>query len=277
MDGDDEIWVPKDESDSEDDQTWDPEDPTFFHLGLAPKGDPSEYRVRRGGDQRPRAALSTVDSSSKFRPAFNVSAAAKLIVHGTIDRERRQRATLLVHEFTFLAHSSGRFTEASIQLKFKSVSGRPDGPLVKGMAPSGVHEMSAVSRRGHGRPSATLRGGGGGARVEGAQPFDEWGHSVEAKWKLKEESQSGIPKHVRTCVLLRRDSDQCFALVPIIKATPDLKTPKELSTRNLDGKPMVYDPEYEPFDELEENSGIDRWNLGSLNLDTIWGWDYVKI
>lgn len=212
-----------------------------------------------------------------MRPAFQVSSAAKLIVHGTMDEEGGERATLLVHEFTFLAHGSTRIKKGRIELEFKSLSGRPDGPLVQRVAPFGGHEMLAASRGAQrAGADARLHQVGGGARVVGERPADEYGHSVKAEWSIDENLDDGIPWRLRTCVLLKRVSDDDFCLRPTIKALPNLaKAEGFLSTRSVD-HPIVFDPGYEPFDELEGSLEIDRWNLGSLDLSGIWGWDYPK-
>jgi hypothetical protein len=206
-----------------------------------------------------------------------VSGKARAIIHGTLDEITREPATLLVHEFTLLAHRSAHINKATIKLEFVPSNTR-FGPLVKRVAPIGGHTLQAAS----GGVCASISAAhqvAHGARVIGQRPADQFGHSVSAEWTITQSdaSQQGVPWRFIACVLLARQPNDDFSLIPTIKAYPDLttRTGTSLLTKRP-GAPIIFDTLQQPHDDLGKNLESHRWSLASVDLDALWGWDYER-
>ncbi|KAL7961526.1 hypothetical protein V8C34DRAFT_311755 [Trichoderma compactum] len=184
----------------------------------------------------------------KKRPAFNVSAVAKAIVHGILDETSKTPATFLVYDFKFLSHRSTRIKDASISFEFKARRGSTSlGPTVIAVAPYAKHIMlrttETVTRTISG--DAGIQGGAvvtgnvsvhaekmvekittHAAEVVGDNPADEWSNRFLAQWSLSENTSqmSGIVSLFRACILLTRDNDEEFYLYPTVQVKPDLKS-----------------------------------------------------
>lgn len=256
-----------------------------------------DFHVRNRPGQKQRVAVSGFGSSSKKKPAFHVSCAAKAIIHGLLGKDdANTRATLLVYDFSFFSYRSTRIKEASISFEFHAGKSRGVGPTVKKVAPYAKHIMMPTTETATRNVGGTVGLSGGtvvtanatttveksvtkttthAAEIIGDNPFDDWGNSFLAQWSLKENDsqQNGIVVLLRTCILLTRDTDDEFHCIPKIEAEPNFKAwlGTLVSSRTPDD-PIILDPEYEPYNTFEEGpyATIDRWNLGRVNMDGLW-------
>jgi len=307
MDGvdDSELWMSEEEDGGEgDDEEYgaNTEDPTFFQLELGRGGQSGGYHVRNKPGEKQRPTVSGFGSGSRKRPAFHVSCTAKGIFHGTLDQISNKRATLLVYDFSFFSYRSTRIKEANILFEFQSKKGSTGGgnPMVKKVAPYATHVMMLTTQTETRKIAVDggITGGAGvsldtkmsteksvekttthAAEITGDSPFDDWGNYFLARWSLKENDsqKNGIVALLRTCILLTRDNDEEFCCIPSIEAKPNFKAQlgSLFSSRTPDD-PILLDPEYDPYNVLEGGVKIDRWNLGAVNLDSLWDCTFHK-
>ncbi|RSL51269.1 hypothetical protein CEP54_011476 [Fusarium duplospermum] len=235
---DSELWMSGEEDEYEDEYEQRGEmkgDPTFFTLEMSVEGQPGGFHVRNGLDRKQRPAVSSFGSGSKKKPAFWVSCTARAIVHGTLDDKSKTKATLLVYDFSFFSYRKTRIKDATICFEFeKAAENRGSqfkGPKVVKVAPYGKHVMmqttetvmrKVVLETGvSGGVVATANTKGGtemsvekttthAAEITGDNPCDDWGNYFMSNWYLDENKsqKNGIVSHLRTCVLLTRDSDE---------------------------------------------------------------------
>jgi hypothetical protein len=259
------------------------------------------YHVRNKTGEKQRQAVSGFGVGSRKRPAFHISCTAKVIVHGTLTKDSNELATLLVYDFSFFSYRSTRIKEAHIVFEFQPKKGSAGwGPAVKKVGPYATHVMMQTTQTETVTKGGELSLTGGtvingnakgsvekavekvtthAVKITGDNPFDDWGNHFLAEWSLKEnESQKkGIVTLLRACILLTRDSDKEFCCIPSIEVKPDFKTQlgSLFSSRTPDD-PVILDPEYEPYNTLEGDVKIDRWNLGAVNLDNLWDCTFHK-
>ncbi|KAH6628319.1 hypothetical protein F5144DRAFT_578656 [Chaetomium tenue] len=292
---DKELWV----SGDEDEGYYDTEaavpsaDPTFFQLDLGRVGQKGGFHTRNAPGQKQREQVAGHTAGSKSRPAFYLGCEAKAIIHGTLNEKTGGLATLLVYDFSFFSYRSVRIKEADIHFEFRSKDGIAGaGPLVAEVAPSATHTMmrtnSTVTRTGE--FSGGLSGGAvvtaqGGAKfsktvemeesyaveVTGNRPADDFGNRYQASWSMRENTaqQKGIMRQFRACILLERETDDEFQLIPTIEARPNFTTwvATLFSSRTPDD-PVLFDPQFEPLNALDTE--IDQWNLEDAPIDKLW-------
>ncbi|KAJ2902816.1 hypothetical protein MKZ38_000097 [Zalerion maritima] len=290
---DDELYLSGDEED--DGYGEDPSNPAFFKLDLGYQGESGGYHTRNKPGQKQRAVVT--DRGRARKAAFNVSCTAKAIIHGRMDEYSGKPATLLVYDFVFLSYkSSTRIKSADITFEFLPAEGQTDGPSVKEVAPYGntvvmeTTETQTVTMGG----SGTAGGGVLGAELSatskyeksvkkdtthatmiiGDKPTDDWGNYLMARWSLVENKsqESGVPSLLRVAIVLERPNDEdLFTCVPVIEAKPDFKTrAMSLFSSRTKDDPIVFDPSFEPYNELDGDIKIDEENLGSLDLIELW-------
>ncbi|KAI0198873.1 hypothetical protein F4808DRAFT_451794 [Astrocystis sublimbata] len=266
---------------------------THFQLDLERVGQEGDFRTRNIPGQKQRETVTGYSSGPKKRPAFFVGCDAKAIIHGTLNQTAGTRATLLVYDFSFFSYRSVRIKAADIHFEFRSKDGIAGaGPLVQKMAPFATHIMMETSAQvtdtrnvSGGVSSGSVVNAQAGvkyeksiektetyaAEVTGNQPPDDWGNHFQVSWSLKENTlqPKGIARQMRVCILLTRETDQEFQLLPTIEATPSFAgwVGSLLSTRPADD-PVVFDPEYTPYNTLQVE--IDRWNLDEAPLASLW-------
>ncbi|KAI0888362.1 uncharacterized protein GGS22DRAFT_155677 [Annulohypoxylon maeteangense] len=251
-DFDSELWVSGEESDYDEDDEIVQYAPragdTTFNLELTLDAEAGDVHTRNRPGQIQREVATEFYGGRKKRPAFNVGAVAKAIVHGTLDQISKTPATLLVYDFKFFSHRSTRIKDANISFEFQAKRGSNSlGPMVTAIAPYAKHIMmrttETVTRTIGG--DAGIQGGSvvtgnasvygeksvekittHAAEVVGNNPADEWSNRFLAQWSLSEnDSQaSGIMSLFRACILLTRDNDEEFYLYPTVGVTPDLRT-----------------------------------------------------
>lgn len=240
-------------------------------------------------------------SGRRKRPAFDVRGVVKAIVHGTLDDVDNEPATMLVYDFYFLSHRSGRIKDATISFEFQAKEGGDNSSItVRDVAPCGKHVMMQTKEKVV-RTSSADGGISGGvalsanlnmhtektverettyaAEVIGDTPCDDWGNFCLAQWSLEENKaqRSGIVSLFRACILLTRVTDDEFELLPTVEVTPDLKTrlASLLGFRRRDD-PVRFAPKSEPIDELGGNIAHHRWNLGAVDLNKLWDCTFYR-
>ncbi|KAI8278742.1 Major intracellular serine protease [Colletotrichum sp. SAR 10_98] len=110
------------------------------------------------------------------------------------------------------------------------------------------------------------------AKVVGNNPCDEWSNYPLAQWSLQENEsqQNGIMTLFRACVLLTRDTEEDFELLPDVQVTPDLKTRLgSLMAFRRSDDPIILAPASEPLNALANDLVQKRWNLGQVDLSNI--------
>jgi hypothetical protein len=228
------------------------------------------------------------------KPLYTVSCNAKAMIHGYLQGGAGQRASLLVYEFKFNAYNEARIKKADILFEFKSQA----KPLsVTAVWPHGVHKMEKTTEHRSSKESFSLQAGpnvpfidAGVAKtwddvvamivhhhtvVKGDNPqTDVGGLFNQARFNLFENKsqKTGIPPIFTVCILLERDDDSNFECYPFITAEADLRTKVMtlFTTREADD-PIVFDVRKEPFNRLPESIVVNRNNLGSTDLNKLWG------
>ncbi|KAE9583471.1 hypothetical protein CGMCC3_g550 [Colletotrichum fructicola] len=292
---DSELWMSTDsESDEIEDYESISEDATYFTMDMRPQGQSGGFHVRNRRGETLRSVATQYHSGSRRKPAFNVGAIAKAIIYGTLDQDSHTPATLLVYDFSFFSHRSTRIKEANISFEFQAKKGSASiGPTVTKVAPFGKHVMMQTTET----VTKTVGGEGGvsggavvnvntnlraersvekvtthAAKVVGNNPCDEWSNYPIAQWSLQENEsqQNGIMTLFRACVLLTRDTEEDFELLPDVQVTPDLKTRlgSIMAFRRSDD-PIILAPASEPLNALANDLVQKRWNLGQVDLSNI--------
>ncbi|KAF4433530.1 hypothetical protein CFRS1_v011757 [Colletotrichum fructicola] len=293
---DSELWMSTDsESDEIEDYESISEDATYFTMDMRPQGQSGGFHVRNRRGETLRSVATQYHSGSRRKPAFNVGAIAKAIIYGTLDQDSHTPATLLVYDFSFFSHRSTRIKEANISFEFQAKKGSASiGPTVTKVAPFGKHVMMQTTET----VTKTVGGEGGvsggavvnvntnlraersvekvtthAAKVVGNNPCDEWSNYPIAQWSLQENEsqQNGIMTLFRACVLLTRDTEEDFELLPDVQVTPDLKTRlgSIMAFRRSDD-PIILAPASEPLNALANDLVQKRWNLGQVDLSSLW-------
>lgn len=238
-------------------------------------------------------------SGSRKRPAFYVQCVARAIIHGTHTPGSSKKATLLVYDFKFLSYRGTRIKDASICFDFLPSGGQAaaSGPSVRKVGPDERYSMMETTQLENLKRTVKvgISGGNGlmngeagvessvekrvtfAAEITGSRPFDEWGNYFQAQWALQENhaQKNGIVSRLRTCVLLTRENDDDFVCVPYIRITPNLTTRLISlgSVRSRDDA-ILFDPSYEPYNDLEQGEPVDRWHLDAVDLSKLWDFTF---
>ncbi|KAK1147924.1 hypothetical protein N8T08_000440 [Aspergillus melleus] len=287
-----ELWVSEEDYQGHDAMD---EPPVFFKVQLSEEGQTGGFHIRNRPGEKQRREVSEFYSGRTRRRAFDVQCDARAIVHGTLEPGSGIRATLLVYDFTFNSYRSSRIKNADIWLDFQSKAGlSASGPSVVEVAPNkryAVMESAQMETWTTGVDGSigteafiTVAANVGvqkstemtaiySAEVTGNRPSDDWGNHYQAHWNLQENpsQRNGIVHNLRTCMLLRRANDDEFDCVPYIRVTPNLRTRlTSLGGGRSRDDPITYDPDYEPYIDIEGLGCIDRWNLGAVEFDKLW-------
>lgn len=255
---------------------------------------PEGFHVRNRPGESQRLHATQFYGGRRKKPAFNVGAVAKAIIHGTLDEFSKTPATLLVYDFSFFSHRSARIKDASITFEFQAKGGRNvPGPTVEKVAPYGKHVMMQTTETLR-RTFAVDGGVSGGvivnananihaeqcierqtthaAEVVGNNPCDDWSNRFLAQWTLEENDaqKSGIVSIFRACILLSHTGEE-FHMLPSVKVTPNLTTRMvTLRAFRRDDDPVKMVPTSDPIDHLDGALVCDRWNLGAVDLGRLW-------
>lgn len=249
--------------------------------------------------QYQRPVVSSFHGGYSWKPAFRVSCCAKAMIHGLMGGRSQKAATLLVYEFKFItSRSETRIKAASISFEFKAdpKSEAATTPNVAKVRPCGVLKMEETVRNEVSKLGISMNIGPSVPVVDvsfapskervvtqdvkyytivtGDNPPDEdFGDRFLASFTLQENKaqESGIPSELTVAILLERDSDADFMMVPRIEATPDLATRvvSLVSSRTPD-EPVYFRVDEEPFNQLDREVKIERDDLGNTDLENLW-------
>lgn len=112
--------------------------------------------------------------------------------------------------------------------------------------------------------------------VVGENPPDlDWGFHAQARFRLEENKSqaTGIPSELTVAILLEREDDDDFIMVPFIEATPSFKLTtliSSLASSRTPDDPIYFSMQEPPFNRLNTSVSIDRDDLGSVDLDSLW-------
>ncbi|KAF3766194.1 hypothetical protein M406DRAFT_356233 [Cryphonectria parasitica EP155] len=234
----------------------------------------------------------------KESPHSTVGCEARAIIHGHVGAQSDKRATLLVYDLTFFSRRGTRIKDADVLFEFRSRSRHPGavGPTVAEVRPKGQSRMGETIQNQASKFNVSFNinppvvAGSSGLTasgehniskdvkfhtiVTGDNPADlEWGDHYQARFTLAEnESQrSGIPTQLTIVMLLERDNDDDFEMIPQIEVTPNLASGITSlgSTRSSDD-PVHFSVQEPPLNCLNGNKVIDSDNLGATDLDSLW-------
>lgn len=234
----------------------------------------------------------------KRKPAFTVGCEARAIIHGRLGTDSEKLATLLVYDLKFLSRHGTRIKDADVLFEFRSRTKQPGviGLTVSEVRPKGESRMGESIQNqaskfglsfnaGPSIPGADVGLNASGEKsitkdlkfhttVTGDNPPDlEWGDHFQARFTLAENpsQESGIPTQLTVVVLLERDTDDNFEMIPRIEVTPNFTSRLTSlgSTRSSDD-PVYFDVHEFPFDRLGGVTDIDPSNLGAVDLDKLW-------
>ncbi|KAG8161109.1 hypothetical protein KVR01_009373 [Diaporthe batatas] len=301
MDEERDLWVSDDEfEDLEIEQDDTSPDCKSFTLSLQSQGgQEGGYHVRNKEGILQRKTVSAMSGGlRKRKPAFTVGCEARAIIHGRMSLDSDKLATLLVYDLKFLSRRGTRIKAADVLFEFCSSSKQSGvmGPNVSEVRPKGESRMGETIQNEASKFGLSFNAGpsipgadvGLNASAEqsitkdlkfhtivtGDNPADlEWGDHFQARFTLAENSsqQSGIPTQLTVVILLERDSDDNFQMIPRIEVTPNFTSRMTSlgSTRSSDD-PIYFDVHESPFDRLGGATDIDPNNLGAVDLDSLW-------
>ncbi|TDZ40121.1 hypothetical protein CTRI78_v010394 [Colletotrichum trifolii] len=288
-----ELWNSSEDYDGEQDEYEPPaEDATFFAFDLKPEGDPGGYHVRNKPGEKQRRLASRISSGPRKRPAYDVNATARAIIHGTVDDVSQEPATLLVYDVHFFARRPRRIKAATISFEFKpQIGAKKLGPTVSQMAPFGEHSIwhstEMVTKTIGG--DAGISGGVGAtvganlssekstektvtyaAHIIGHNPPNDWGDCLWAQWSLEENrsQKGGVVRIFRACILLTRDvGDEEFLLFPTLRVTPDTNSQiRDLVSFRREDEAIIMVPSSDPVNDLNVDLAKEKRNLGIPNM-----------
>lgn len=245
-----------------------------------------------------RAAVSAFHGGFRKKPAFTVNCEAKAMIHGRMDPSSGKKATLLVYEFKFLSRRGTRIKSANILFEFRARATAPGAanPSVAQVRPNGQMKMGETienqatkyglsSTLGPSIPGFEAGVTASGERnvtkdikyhtiVTGDNPADmEWGDHYQATFSLEEnESQkSGIPTLLTVVILLERQNDDDFEMIPRIEVKPNFSTMVgSLASSRSPDDPVNFSAREPAFNRLDKRTEIDPNNLAATDLDSLW-------
>ncbi|KAI0850333.1 hypothetical protein F5Y00DRAFT_233114 [Daldinia vernicosa] len=263
-------------------------DDASFNIYLDEVGDEgSGYHIRNDPNPSRRYQRETV---TEQRGAVAIRCKSREVIHGFLDPDSNEFATLLVYDFSFNAVKPGRrITAATIALNFSNSAQGEAPPRIQNLFPFGHFVMLPTTRQEStarsGEINAGIQFGGelGGALkwekttsfdandatiLNGSTECDDFGNEIGASWVLHENrsTKTGIPSFLRTAILLRREDDDKFQCTAEIHVKADWKTELEnfFGSRSSDD-PILFDPEKKPTNNLNK-AGYPLENLASVDL-----------
>lgn len=256
------------------------------------------YHVRNKDGEIQRKAISSFHGGFRKKPAYTVSCEAMAMIHGRMSPASDKAATLLVYEFKFLSRRGTRIKSADILFEFRAQSRAPGaiGPSVVEVRPKGQSRMGETVQNqaskfglsfnvGPSIPGVEAGVTASGERsstkdvkyhtiVTGDNPADmEWGGHYEARFTLEENKsqESGIPTLLTVVILLERENEEDFEMVPRIEATPDFGTRLvSLASSRAPDDPVKFRRQEPMFNRLDRRTQIDPDNLEATDLDSLW-------
>ncbi|KAI1659490.1 hypothetical protein F4813DRAFT_353126 [Daldinia decipiens] len=263
-------------------------DDASFDIYLDEVGDEgSGYHFRNDPNPSRRYQRETV---TERRGAVAIRCKSREVVHGFLDPDSNEFATLLVYDFSFNAVKPGRrITAATISLNFGSSVQEEVAPRIHSLSPFGhflmLPTIQQESTTRSNEINAGIQFGGelGGAlkwekvisrdtsdatTLNGSTACDDFGNEIGVSWILHENrsTKTGIPSFLRTAILLKREDNNEFQCTAEIHVEADWKTELEnlFGSRSSDD-PILFDPEKKPTNNLNKD-GYPVENLASVDL-----------
>ncbi|KUJ16880.1 uncharacterized protein LY89DRAFT_669327 [Mollisia scopiformis] len=264
-----------------------------FDIGLSPTGDAgSSFRTQND----PAAPLQRSNYVERNKGGVDIRCSCLDVIHGLWSADSDYSATLLVLQFRFDPRKRARrIQDVNVTLRFAGMKARESDPEVASIAPDGTFNLvettqhEEITRGGSLALGAAAPVGGltatGTLSLEKAVSRDtsdhttvtgsidlkerNWGAKNCASWTLLENktTKTGVPKSMRTAILLKRKDDNPFKCIVKIDAGVDFKSSLE---RMFGGKPkddpVLFDPDLEPTNNLQK---YDREELGAFDIESM--------
>lgn len=230
----------------------------FVDIPLFPKSDDDDsFRTRRDPNQAfDTENPTTMITRGNHGGVVRTRAVLTKVHAGTITKGG-PRGTLLVFEFRFQSPNKRRFTNAKLIVEFEDSSGRNDytlDPVVCKIVPNGSFALNrAESKSDISKKFTGSLGSGLDGIVEASLGFewevsreitkehytsltgipsnereDEYGEDNSAIWELDEDEElakkAGIPRYLRTAVLLRHPHNRSFLVKLSVETKVDFGT-----------------------------------------------------
>lgn len=280
-----------DDVDEEDEQ----DDDTSFGLCLEERGQTGGYHTANDPNDRFHRATVT---DRDLHGAIDIRGKSKVIIHGYMDPDSDEAATLLVYDFTF--NSTKRFrrvASANITFEFAGCEPGQSGPEVRDVAPSGRWSLAETTQKEHieHTGSANLTVGYQGASAGGTSGWTKsldregrdstiingdticnaYGKETGAKFTLLENASAspkiGVPSFFRLAILLARKTDVEFQCAVNIEIEADWKTRMDtFFAAKTQDDPIYFDPGLPPMNKLKNlKHEIDAEDLGAIKMDEL--------
>ncbi|KAL1864708.1 hypothetical protein Daus18300_007510 [Diaporthe australafricana] len=220
------------------------------------------------------------------------------MIHGAVAGNHGKSATLLVYELKFLSRRGTRIKEADILFEFKKASDTSLGPQVSEIRPDGVFKMEETLQNEASNQSLSFNVGPDMPGVDagmnlsreqskskekkyyttivGENPPDlDFGYHTQARFRLEENKsqETGIPSAITVAILLEREDDEDFVMLPHIEVTPNFKFTTLItsltSSRSTDD-PIFFSVREPLLNDLTPSVSIDENKLELVNLDDLW-------
>jgi len=261
-----------------------------FDIGLSPTGDAgSSFRTQND----PSAPLQRSHYVERNKGGVDIRCSCLDVTHGMWSSSSDKSATLLVLQFRFDPRKRARrIQDVNVTLRFAGMKPGESDPEVAAIAPDGTFNLVPTTQHeeitqggslalGAAAPVGGITATGTASRqkavsrdtsdhttVTGSIDLKErnWGAKNCASWTLLENktAKTGVPKSMRTAILLKRKDDNPFQCIVKIDAGVDYKSSLE---RMFGGKPkddpVLFDPDLEPTNNLQK---YDRMELGAFDL-----------
>lgn len=264
-----------------------------FDIGLSSTGDAgSSFRTQND----PSAPLQRSNYVERNKGGVDIRCSCLDVIHGLWSSSSDKFATLIILQFRFDPRKRARrIQDANIVLRFAGMKPGEGDPEVVAIAPDGSFNLVPTTQH-----EETTRGGSlalgaaapvGGLTATGTLSLEKaisrdtsdhttvtgsidlkernWGAKNCASWTLLENktTKTGVPKSMRTAILLKRKDENPFQCIVKIDAGVDFKSSLE---RMFGGKPrddpVLFDPELEPTNNLQK---YDTEELGSFNVESM--------
>jgi hypothetical protein len=264
-----------------------------FDIGLSPTGDAgSSFRTQND----PSAPLQRSNYVERNKGGVDIRCSCLDVIHGLWSADSDKFATLLVLQFRFDPRKRARrIQDANVTLRFAGMKAGDSDPEVFDIAPNGTFNLVPTTQHEEIKRSGSLQLGGaapiGGVTATGTVALEKavsrdtsdhttvtgsidlkernWGAKNCASWTLLENKRlkTGVPKSMRTAILLKRKDEKPFQCIVKIDAGVDFKSSLE---RMFGGKPkddpVLFDPDLEPTNNLQK---YDMEELGSFDIESV--------
>ncbi|KAI1124133.1 hypothetical protein F5Y10DRAFT_280401 [Nemania abortiva] len=265
----------------------------IWTIPLAPTGDHGSGFHTQNDPAQPFQRTNYIERTG----AVEVRCSCVEVVHGFLDADGDAFCTLLVLEFRFDARKQARrICSIDIELRFDGLSS-PNHPEVYAIAPCGNLSVAPTTQSESSTLSANIGLSPGtlsvaalnaginydrnvtrdmtyATKVTGATALRgrNFGPPNSASWTLLENpaTKTGVPVAMKAAVLLKRQDEEQFQCIAMIKAHADWRSSLESvfgSTPPDD--PVLFDPAMKPTSEAYDLLNLGRVDLGALSSITL--------